>query len=431
MGRGARGGRDGADREAPRRWLAPRLVGAGVALPESSPRQFGAAASTVHDRLASTAWPGRTSPMHPRFRLIALALLLLAAFAPPADARYSRKKAIWGPTQVNGVSQFPIYRDLGVGHLPDAAVHGTKSRRPGRRIRGDPADPAYRLAQARSILRSGRGVASRHPRVADGSAARRPGRTAGARAEWAPANARDFATFARAAARRYPGVHLWQIWGEPSRQNNFKPLPRFEATGPRRYARILDAAYASLKRESRRNLVIGGNTFTTGDVSPRQFIRSMRLAERPPPADGPVRPQPIHAPKARTSARPAGSRLRGFLRPRHTRRVGRSEPGAPSRAADPPLPLGVHVPHRSPELRVQLLGHAAYPGRDGLSRALRITHRWRRIYALGWFALYDERPERSRRQVGRRGESRSVGMGRRQEALVPSIQARLTCLFLN
>ena len=53
--------------------------------------------------------------MHPRLRLIALALVLLAAFAPPADARYSSKKAIWGPTKVNGVSQFPIYRDLGVG----------------------------------------------------------------------------------------------------------------------------------------------------------------------------------------------------------------------------------------------------------------------------------------------------------------------------
>ena len=49
-------------------------------------------------------------------RATAIGLLLLAlAVVPAADARQSRKKSIWGPVEVNGVSQFPVYRDLGVG----------------------------------------------------------------------------------------------------------------------------------------------------------------------------------------------------------------------------------------------------------------------------------------------------------------------------
>src|SRR5918999_849124 len=145
----------------------------------------------------------------------------------------------------------------------------------------DPNDPAYRWpADVDYAISEGRRygirvavMLTRTPAWANG------GRTA----EWAPKKPKDFGRFARAAARRYGDVRHWMIWGEPSRQANFKPMPRFEAKGPRRYARILDAAYASLKRESRRNLVIGGNTFTTGDVSPRQFIRSMRLPNGRPP----------------------------------------------------------------------------------------------------------------------------------------------------
>ena len=52
---------------------------------------------------------------------------------------------------------------------------------------------------------------------------------------------------------------------------------------PHGYARLLDAAYGSLKRRSRRNLVIGGNSFTTGDVSPRNWIRNLRLPSGKPP----------------------------------------------------------------------------------------------------------------------------------------------------
>ena len=46
----------------------------------------------------------------------AIVILVLAVLGTPgASAAPSVKKAIWGPAQVNGKSQFPIYGDLGVG----------------------------------------------------------------------------------------------------------------------------------------------------------------------------------------------------------------------------------------------------------------------------------------------------------------------------
>ena len=52
----------------------------------------------------------------PRTRiLLILVALLVLALPAVAGAAPSRKKAIWGPATVNGRSQFPIYRDLGVG----------------------------------------------------------------------------------------------------------------------------------------------------------------------------------------------------------------------------------------------------------------------------------------------------------------------------
>ena len=48
-------------------------------------------------------------------RLLLAATLVMGIAAAPAQARYSPKKAIWGPAYVNGVSQFPRYQFLGAG----------------------------------------------------------------------------------------------------------------------------------------------------------------------------------------------------------------------------------------------------------------------------------------------------------------------------
>ena len=102
-----------------------------------------------------------------------------------------------------------------------------------------------------------------------------------------------FARFLTAAARRYPAVHLWMIWGEPDRPANFaldlrvraraRRLTPAEARAPHVYAQMLDASYAALKSASERNLVIGGDTYTWGDIPVRLWVENLRLPNGRPP----------------------------------------------------------------------------------------------------------------------------------------------------
>jgi hypothetical protein len=73
------------------------------------------------------------------------------------------------------------------------------------------------------------------------------------------------------------------IWGEPTRAGNYHPMPANKKTGPRSYAKLLDAAYGALKFVNPANIVIGGMTFTTGLVTPRDFVKWMRLPNGQPP----------------------------------------------------------------------------------------------------------------------------------------------------
>src|SRR5439155_7933064 len=96
-----------------------------------------------------------------------------------------------------------------------------------------------------------------------------PGWANGGRTQnWAPKHAGDYGNFLAAASRHYRRVRRWMIWGEPNFDGgaNFKPLPAHSPVGPRRYALLLESAYRALKAVSRRNIVIGGMTYTAGDV---------------------------------------------------------------------------------------------------------------------------------------------------------------------
>jgi hypothetical protein len=112
---------------------------------------------------------------------------------------------------------------------------------------------------------------------------------------WAP-DPKDFADFAYAASKRWPGVKYWMVWGEPCKGINWEPLdheqkghigdplPKSQRIGPETYAGVLDAGYGALKQADRHDLVIGGNCFTgpanaatSGDMSPLNWMRYMRL----------------------------------------------------------------------------------------------------------------------------------------------------------
>ncbi|MFP5362094.1 MAG: hypothetical protein ACLGI5_05140 [Thermoleophilia bacterium] len=218
---------------------------------------------------------------------VAACILLSLVAAPAANAR-PLQKAFWGPAQIDGVSQFPLYERLGV------TVYQTTLRwaeiAPTRPADAkDPDDPAYVWpAQIDAVTREARAHGMSVLLMLFGAP---PWANGGRVPSWAPRRSSDFAAFARAATRRYPAVRRWMIWGEPSRSKNFKPLARQplgtpitrgQARAPRRYARMLDAAYGQLKAERRSNIVIGGNTFTTGDIRPADWVRNLRLADGRP-----------------------------------------------------------------------------------------------------------------------------------------------------
>ena len=216
-------------------------------------------------------------------------ILALAALLPATSAAdVTRKKSMWGPAAVDGVSQFPIYRDLGVGiwqtnlRWSDAAP-----RRP--EHPADPSDPAYAWpAGLDAAIADAGGHGITVSLLVMGTPAWANG---GRDARWAPDSPRDLARFVTAAARRYPAVRHWMIWSEPTKPSNFQPLRSDDGRrlkgrglrGPHIYARMLDAAYVALKQVRRRNIVIGGNTFTVGTVSPRRWIQALRLPNGRPP----------------------------------------------------------------------------------------------------------------------------------------------------
>jgi hypothetical protein len=197
------------------------------------------------------------------------ALWLAAAPAPAAE------KAIWGPvTLPGGDSAMDLYSELGVDtlqlSLSWADVAPTQPASP-----TDPADPAYRWPS--DITAAAGAAGPRGIQLALLVANAPPWANGGRPPIWAPQKPKDYADFLTAAARRYPGVRRWMIWGEPNRDDRFQPNREKDPIGAQTYAQLLDAAYAALKRASPANRVIGGMTWTGGTAKPATFLRWMRL----------------------------------------------------------------------------------------------------------------------------------------------------------
>jgi hypothetical protein len=219
--------------------------------------------------------------------VLACALAASAAVTSSAEARFLN--SLWGPikfTQGSGgclgpdrCSAFPTYRNLGVEvfqyHIEWDKIAPTRPADP-----GNPNDPAYHWpSEFEFAVDAARQNGIRVMFLISGSPSWANG---GRSANWAP-KPLAFATFATAAARRYPSVDHWEIWGEPTRASNWLPQGR---KGARKYARVLKAAYRSLNKVRRRNVVVGGMTFFGGYTRPPDWIRYLRLPSgRPPPMD--------------------------------------------------------------------------------------------------------------------------------------------------
>jgi hypothetical protein len=320
---------------------------------------------------------------------LAVAALLLATTAAPASGF---QKAIWGQVYRNGVNQFPLYKRLGVSiYQADLPWDQVATRRPPHPT--DPSDPAYRWP---AVIRQAIRQASRfHMRVLlqiTGT----PGWANGGRPfNWAPNNPADYAAFAAAAARKYPSVHLWMIWGEPTRSPNFQPLTpaapgaqldAAQQRAPHIYAQLLDSAYAALKRVSGHNVVIGGCTYTTGDIDTQQWIENLRLPDGRAPRMDMYAHNPFgwEDPNFSDPPSPSGEvqfsdlpRLAGWIdRSLHRKLpIFLSEWTIPTKAD---TQFGFYV---DPNVAAQWI-------RD----ALRLARGWSRIYGLGWVNVYDSPP---------------------------------------
>ena len=334
----------------------------------------------------------------PRRLIPALIALAVLAAAPAADARFSARKGIWGPERVDGVSQFGLYRKLGAGvyhtRLRWNAVAPARPAAP-----TDPADPAYRwpaelddtMALARRAkIRVAIEVAG-VPRWANG----------GQPSNFVPDDPADYGRFMQAAARRYPGVRYWVIWGEPTRRPNFMPLPQTRPDEPLtasqaeavvRYARILDSAYGNIKTANPRALVVGGNSFTVGDIGPRNWIQYMRLPNGRRPRMDLYGHNPFSARRPDLSKPLIREGLADFSDLDELARLVDHNLGRRPGGGKIKLFLGEYgIPTDHPSWTfnywVSRRTQASW-----LRDALRIVRRWKRIEALVYFRIDDEKP---------------------------------------
>ena len=316
----------------------------------------------------------------PALALLATLALTLGSVAPTTAA----EKAIWGPvTMPDGTSAFPLYRQLGVDTFQiQLSFESAASSRPAQPR--NPADPAY--AWPPEIDQAIRAARTNHIKVAI-LVNRSPVWANGGRTGiWAP-GPRAFRDFLTAASRRYPAVRRWMVWGEPNREDRFQPNTGAGRRAPRAYARILDAAYVGLKRASRRNVVIGGMTWTGGQVRPAQFLRWLKMPSgRRPRLDWyGHNPFPFRRPRLRATVLSGGWRDISDMDV-FSREVARAFPGRPR------LWLSEFTIVSDKRSNVFQLFLSQRQQAEWLAAAYRIADELPSIAGLGWLSLFDQPP---------------------------------------
>jgi hypothetical protein len=327
---------------------------------------------------------------------------------PEGPAPQTVKKTMWGPITHNGESLFPTFRDLGVGiYATQAHWDQIATRRPADPT--DPNDPAYVWpSYIEYSLKEGRKQGIELMVQLIGTP---PWANGGRESIWAPTRTSDFADFAVAAAKKYPSVHLWMIWGEPNRAPNFQPLTPAkreigplspaEQVAPRRYAELLDTAYAALKKVDPVNRVIGGNTYTAagpGDINTYQWIEYLKLADgtRPRMDMWGHNPYGFHKPNLDDPPSPRGTVAFADLE-RLTDALDEAFP-------EQELPLylsewGVPIGFNDVDLTYSL---DAEEGVQWIRAGFKIARDWDRIYSLGWVHPVDT-PYSSQGLLNKRG----------------------------
>jgi hypothetical protein len=215
--------------------------------------------------------------------MAAVLMAILAALAPAGASAF--EKAVWGPLTYAGVNQFPLYRSLGA-RIYEAALDWSAVAPRAPLDPTSPTDPAYVWpATLSQEVAAARRYGMRVLLQVGNAPAWANGGHSGL--GWAPRDPLSYAQFIEAAARRYPTVHMWMIWGEPNRRGEFRPevparytqtrLTPAQQRAPHLYAQLLNDAYGVLKGLDPRNVVIGGNTYTGGLLDPQQWMANLVL----------------------------------------------------------------------------------------------------------------------------------------------------------
>lgn len=229
----------------------------------------------------------RPMPFAKLLALLVAAVTTLVAAAPAAAV----EKMFWRDARLSHTQQFEIFKDLRVEVVQDviswASTAPTRPSDP-----RNPTDPAYRwpevmdetVAAARANGMRTAILVQHTPDWANG----------GRGTSHTPNRAGDFAAFLQATAKRYPRNRIWMIWGEPCLPPRFAPItpqtrfdvPRQPASvqrGPKAYAKLVDAAYGTLKRRSSNHRIVGGMSTVNCAVRPHTWVKYMRLPNGRPP----------------------------------------------------------------------------------------------------------------------------------------------------
>ncbi len=318
-------------------------------------------------------------------------MCVLAALQPSSASAFA--KAIWGPSIYNGVDQFPIYKQLGVSiiemRLDWSQIAPTRPAHP-----ANPADPAYQWPA--SVQQELDEATSYHMRVLLQLMDAPPWANGGHAGDgWAPISASGFVEFAHAAGLQYPTVHLWMIWGEPTKIGNFmplapalagQPLDRAQRHSVQLYAEMLDGAYGVLKAISKSNLIIGGSTYTTGAIDPLQWIQNLRLPDGKPPRMDMYAHNPFsYQTPLFTDVPSEFDDIQFENLPQLASWVDKYlHKGLPLFLSEWTIPTQLD----------QTFNFYVDPGLAArwVTEAMRESRAWHRIYALGWVNVYDDLP---------------------------------------
>lgn len=307
------------------------------------------------------------------------------------------KKSMWGPpVGPDGQSIFPTLKNLGVGLYSIQARWDQIAPLTRPLLPTDPNDPAYQWPQY--LVDAVQNANAQGIEVQILIMGTPPWANGGKTWEWVPDDSQDYADFATAAARKFPTVDHWMIWGEPNRAPNFKPsTPATTGTGklssvqqvaPRNYAVLLEGAYQALKAENPNNKVIGGNTYTAAgndDINTYQWAQNMKLpnGSRPHMDMWGHNPWGFKVPNFKDKPGRRGTVTFSDLK-RLVKVLDKNFPGQKLKLflAEWGVPSGF----RDKDLGYKLSKKEA---NQWLNTAFKLTRSYKRIYTLGWVHLFD------------------------------------------